>query len=473
MARTPNDVRKLARDAGVQIVDLRFVDLPGIWQHFSIPVESLTDDLFEEGIGFDGSSIRGFQQIQESDMLLVADAATAQVDPCLEVRTLSLICNVVDPLTRERYSRDPRHIAQKAESHLARSGIADVSYWGPELEFYIFDDVRFDQSPRAGYYHLDSVEGAWNTGREEQPNLGYKLRYKEGYFPVPPADTLQDLRSEIILKLKDVGVPVEVHHHEVGTAGQGEIDMRYAALTEMADHVMHYKYVIKNVCRSHGKTATFMPKPIFGDNGSGMHVHQSLWKGDRNVFWDEQGYAQISQTAKYYIGGLLKHAPALLALCAPTTNSYRRLVPGYEAPVNLVYSQRNRSAAVRIPMYSKSAGSKRLEFRCPDPAANPYLCFAALLMAGLDGIQGRIDPGEPIDRDLYELEPEEARHVRSTPGSLGEVLDALETDHQWLLAGDVFTRDVIETWIRYKREKELAPVNLRPVPYEFMLYYDA
>jgi glutamine synthetase len=473
MAKTPKDVRKLAEEAGAKIVDLRFVDLPGIWQHFSLPAKDLDDDLFGDGIGFDGSSIRGFQQIQESDMLLIPDPETAYMDPMLEIPTLSMICNVFDPVTREAYTRDPRHITQKAEAYLKSSGIADISYWGPEAEFYVFDDVRFDQNASCGYYYIDSSEGAWNTGRQESAgNLGYKLRHKEGYFPVPPADQLQDLRSEMILKLEEVGVPVEVHHHEVGTAGQGEIDMRYGTLTKMADSLMYYKYIIKNVARKHGKTATFMPKPIFGDNGSGMHTHQSLWKGGTNLFWDEQGYGQISQTAKYYIGGLLRHASALLAICAPTTNSYRRLVPGYEAPVNLVFSQRNRSAAVRIPIYSKSPKSKRVEFRCPDPSTNPYLCFAAQLMAGLDGIQNKIDPGQPIDKDLYDLEPEEAEKVKSTPGSLGEVLDALEADHAWLLRGDVFTPDVIETWIAYKRERELAPINLRPVPYEFFLYFD-
>jgi len=473
MPRTPKDVRKLAQDAGAKIVDLRFVDLPGVWQHFSLPAKDLSDDLFQDGIGFDGSSIRGFQQIQESDMLLIADPETAYMDPVLEVPTLSMICNVFDPITREAYTRDPRHIAQKAEAYLRSTGIADVSYWGPEAEFYIFDDVRFDQNASCGYYYIDSVEGAWNTGRQENGgNLGYKLRHKEGYFPCPPADQLQDLRSKIILKLEEVGVPVEVHHHEVGTAGQGEIDMRFGTLTKMADSLMYYKYIIRNVAKQHGKSATFMPKPIFGDNGSGMHTHQSLWKSETPLFWDEKGYGQISETAKYYIGGLLRHASALLAICAPTTNSYRRLVPGYEAPVNLVYSQRNRSAAVRIPIYSKSPKSKRVEFRCPDPSTNPYLCFAAQLMAGLDGIQNKIDPGEPIDKDLYDLEPEEAERVRSTPGSLGEVLDTLERDHAWLLKGDVFTPDVIETWISYKRERELAPINLRPVPYEFFLYYD-
>ena len=472
MPETPAEVQKLAKEKGIKIVDLKFVDLPGVWQHFSLPVEDLNDDLFGEGIGFDGSSIRGFQLIHESDMLLVADPQTAYVDPILEVPTLSLTCNVLDPVTRKRYTRDPRYIAQKAESYLKSTGIAEISYWGPELEFYIFDDVRFDQTAHSGYYYIDSNEGVWNSGREENPNLGYKLRHKEGYFPVPPGDTLQDIRSEIVLKLKEVGVWGEVHHHEVGTAGQGEIDMRFDSLTKMGDNVMFYKYVIRNISKKHGKTATFMPKPIFGDNGSGMHTHQSLWKGGTNLFWDEKGYGQISQLAKYYIGGLLKHASALLGICAPTTNSYRRLVPGFEAPVNLVYSQRNRSAAVRIPLYSKSPKSKRIEFRCPDPATNPYLCFAAQLMAGLDGVRNKIDPGEPIDKDLYELEAEEAAMVKSTPGSLAEVLDALEKDHHWLLEGDVFTPDVIETWLTYKRERELAPVNLRPVPYEFFLYYD-
>ncbi len=472
MPKTPDQVKQQAMQAGVKIVDLKFVDLPGVWQHFSIPVEDLSHDLFDEGIGFDGSSIRGFQLIHESDMLLVADPDTAYVDPVLEIPTLTLICNVLDPVTRRRYSRDPRYIAQKAETYLKSTGIADLSYWGPELEFYIFDDVRYDQNAQSGYYFIDSSEGVWNTGREEKPNLGYKLRHKEGYFPVPPADQFQDLRSEIILKLREVGVPVEVHHHEVGTAGQAEMDMKYTTLTKMADNVMFYKYVIRNVAKKRNKTVTFMPKPIFGDNGSGMHTHQSLWKGETNLFWDEKGYAQISQPAKYYIGGLLRHASALLGLCAPTTNSYRRLVPGFEAPVNLVYSQRNRSAAVRIPVYSRSPKSKRIEFRCPDPACNPYLCFAAQLMAGLDGIQNRIDPGEAIDKDLYELEPKEAAKVKSTPGSLAEVLNALEEDHAWLLKGDVFTPDVIETWITYKRQRELAPVNLRPVPYEFFLYFD-
>jgi glutamine synthetase len=472
MAKTPNDVINLAKKAGVKIVDLRFIDLPGVWQHFSIPVEDLGPEIFEDGIGFDGSSIRGYQMIHESDMLLIADPETAYVDPILEIPTLDMICNVFDPVTREPYSRDPRYIAQKAERFLSGTGIADISYWGPELEFYVFDDVRYDQNAQCGYYFIDSVEGVWNTGRAENPNLGYKIRHKEGYFPVPPADSFQDFRSEVILKMKEVGVPIEVHHHEVGTAGQAEIDMRFAPMTKMADNVMYYKYIIRNVAKKHGKTATFMPKPMFGDNGSGMHCHQSLWKSETNLFYDESGYAMLSKMGQYYIGGLLKHAPALLGFCAPTTNSYRRLVPGYEAPVNLAYSQRNRSAAVRIPVYSKSPKSKRIEFRCPDPSTNPYLCFAAQLMAGLDGIQNKIEPGEPLEKDLYDLPPEEAKAVKSTPGSLGEVLNALEQDHDFLLKGDVFTPDVIETWIKYKREKELAQVNLRPTPYEFFLYFD-
>jgi glutamine synthetase len=472
MANNPKEVFELAKKSGIKIVDLRFIDLPGVWQHFSIPVEDLTMELFEDGLGFDGSSIRGFKDIHESDMLLIADPETAYVDPILEITTLDLICNVFDPVTREPYSRDPRYIAQKAERFLRGTGIGDISYWGPELEFYIFDDVRYDQNAHSGYYFIDSAEAVWNTGRIENPNLGYKIRHKEGYFPVPPADVYQDFRSEIILKMKEVGVPIEVHHHEVGTAGQAEIDMRFAPMTKMADNVMYYKYIIRNTAKKHGKTVTFMPKPLFGDNGSGMHCHQSIWKGDANLFYDESGYAMLSKMGQYYIGGLLKHAASLLGFCAPTTNSYRRLVPGYEAPVNLAYSQRNRSAAVRIPVYSKSPKSKRIEFRCPDPSSNPYLCFAAQLMAGLDGIQNKIEPGEPLEKDLYDLPPEEAKSIKSTPGSLAEVLDALEQDHDFLLKGDVFTPDVIETWIKYKREKELTQVNLRPTPYEFFLYFD-
>jgi glutamine synthetase len=472
VAATPTDVLALIKDAGIKVVDYRFVDLPGVWQHFSVPADEVTESVFEDGIGFDGSSIRGFQQIQESDMLLMPDPDTAFVDPFTKEPTLNIICNVEDPITRETYSRDPRFIARKAENYLKSTGIADTAYFGPEAEFYILDDIRFDQTTHSGYYFLDSCEGIWNSGREENPNLGNKIRYKEGYFPVPPMDQFQDLRSEMILTLKAMGVECEVHHHEVGTAGQSEIDMRFDSLLRIADKLMKYKYGIKNVARRNGKTVTFMPKPIFQDNGSGMHVHQSLWKDEKNLFWSERGYGGLSDLAIYYIGGLIRHAPSVLAFAAPTTNSYRRLVPGYEAPINLIYSQRNRSACVRIPMYSTNPKAKRIEFRPPDPSCNPYLCFAALLMAGLDGIQNRIMPPEPIDKDLYDLEPEEKRKVRSTPGSLGEVLDALEEDNAYLLKGGVFTPDVIETWIKYKRERELEQVALRPHPYEFYLYYD-
>ncbi len=469
---SPKEAIQFCKAEKLQIVDLKFVDMPGTWQHFSIPASELAEDLFTDGIGFDGSSIRGFQAIHESDMLLVADATTAVVDPACSIPSLSLVCNVVDPVTRRPYTRDPRHIAQKAENYLKQTGIAATSYFGPEAEFFIFDDVRFDQNQHYGYYFIDSDEGIWNSGRENngKPNLGYRTRNKEGYFPVAPADTLQDIRSEIILRLIAAGVPVEVHHHEVATAGQSEIDMRFDSLTKMADSLMMYKYIVKNVARAHNKTATFMPKPLFGDNGSGMHTHQSLWKGETNLFFDAKGYAYLSQTALWYIGGLLTHSPALLGLCAPTTNSYRRLVPGFEAPVNLVYSQRNRSAAVRIPLYSTNPKTKRVEYRPPDGTANPYLAFAAMLMAGLDGIQNKIDPGKPMDIDLYESE--EGKHVKQVPGSLDLTLKALEEDHEFLLKGDVFTKDVIETWIEIKRKKDVDPVRLRPHPYEFFLYYD-
>jgi glutamine synthetase len=473
MALTPRDVVKLVKDNDVKMIDFRFIDLPGIWQHYSIPAHRLNESLFEEGLGFDGSSIRGFAEIQESDMLVFPDPATAFVDPLLEVPTLALICNIKDPLTLEPFSRDPRYIAQKAEKYLISTGLGDISYWGPEAEFYIFNDIRFDQGTNFGFYHIDSREGIWNSGKNDSPNLGYRPRHKEGYFPVPPMDTFQDLRSNIMLTMAKVGIEGEVHHHEVATAGQAEIDMKYDSLVYMADKLMKFKYVVKNVCYQAGFTATFMPKPLFQDNGSGMHVHQSIWKKDTNTFYDERGYAGLSQAARYYIGGLLKHAPALLAFAAPSTNSYKRLVPGYEAPVNLVYSQRNRSAAVRIPMYSKSPGAKRLEFRCPDPSCNPYLTFAALLMAGLDGIQNKIDPGDPIDKNLYDLPPEERGNIKSTPSSLTEVLDALQKDHGFLLKGDVFTPDVLDTWIQYKTIHEVDAVRLRPHPYEFFLYYDA
>ncbi|OGL59222.1 MAG: type I glutamate--ammonia ligase [Candidatus Tectomicrobia bacterium RIFCSPLOWO2_12_FULL_69_37] len=470
--KTPADVLKLAKDSGAKMVDYRFCDMPGMWQHFSSLIHTLEEDTFKEGVGFDGSSIRGFQAIQESDMLLMPDPKTAFVDPFLEVPTLILLCDVKDPVTLQLYTRDPRHIAIKAERYLKSTGIGDVAYFGPEAEFFVFDSVRYNQAENHAFYEVDSVEAAWNTGSEEGKNLGYKVRYKEGYFPVPPSDTLQDIRSEMAMLMEDMGVEIEVHHHEVATAGQCEIDMKFDSLVVMADKLIKYKYVVKNVARRHGKTATFMPKPIFKDNGSGMHVHQSIWKGGKNVFFRAGSYGDLSQTALYYIGGLLHHAPALLALTNPTTNSYRRLVPGYEAPINLIYSCRNRSACVRIPMYSHSEKSKRVELRCPDASCNPYLAFAAMLMAGLDGVQNKILPPSPIDKNLYDLEPEEKAKVQQTPGSLDAVLDLLEKDHDWLLKGDVFTKDLIETWIAYKREMEVDAVRLRPHPHEFALYYD-
>ena len=471
-ATSPKAVIENARELGVKMVDFKFIDLPGLWQHFSIPVGQLTEDLFSEGIGFDGSSIRGFQKINESDMLLLPDPSTAIKDPALSVPTLSIICDVVEPGSLRAYSRDPRNVAKKAEQYLRDSGIATTAYFGPEVEFYIFNDLRFDQTANSGYYYIDSDEGIWNSGKPSNgtANLAYRPRHKEGYFPVPPTDKLQDLRSEIVLAMEEAGIEIEVHHHEVGTAGQTEIDMRFKTLVKMADQVLLYKYIAKNVCHKHGYVATFMPKPLFGDNGSGMHTHQSLWNDDEPLFFDKGGYALLSDMARHYIGGLLEHAPTILAFAAPTTNSYRRLVPGYEAPINLVYSQRNRSACIRIPTYSDSPKARRLEFRAPDPSCNPYLAFSAMLMAGLDGVKRKIEPPEPVDVDLYELE--DAGHIRSTPGSLGEVLAALEEDHQFLLEGGVFTEDVIETWISYKRERELEPVALRPHPYEFFLYSD-
>ena len=473
MTDSPGDVLNLIRDNEVQIVDLRFADLPGLMQHFSVPAHELTEEGFEEGFGFDGSSIRGFQEIQESDMILVPDPGTAVLDPFRTHPTLILNCFVKDPITGESYSRDPRHVAAKAERYLEGSGIAQLSYWGPEAEFYIFDSVRFDQNQHSSYYYVDAVEGAWNSGAEEGGrNLGYKPRYKEGYFPVPPTDHYQDLRSEMALALEAAGIPVEVQHHEVGTAGQAEIDIRFGTLLETADRLMLFKYIIKNTALKHGKTVTFMPKPIFQDNGSGMHTHQSLWTDGVPLFYDEAGYAGLSDLGRWYIGGLLTHAPALTAFTNPTTNSYRRLVPGYEAPVNLVYSQRNRSAAARIPLYSRSPKAKRVEFRVPDPSCNPYLAFSAMLMAGLDGVRNKIEPAGPLDKDLYELPPEELAEVPQVPGSLDEALAALEADHEFLLEGDVFTQDVIDTWLAYKREREVDAVRLRPHPWEFHLYYD-
>jgi glutamine synthetase len=474
--RSASEVAGLIREHGIQIVDLRFTDLPGLWQHFSIGLPEVHEGLFEEGIGFDGSSIRGFQEIHESDMLLQPDPSTAFIDTMCETPTLALICNVIDPILKAPYSRDPRHVARKAEQHLRTSGVAQTCYFGPELEFFIFDSIRFEQNTHCGYYYVDSVEGAWNSGRDEGAfgggNLGYKPRYKEGYFPVPPHDTLQDIRSQIVLALMNAGVQVEVHHHEVSTAGQNEIDMRFAPLVRMADNVMLYKYFVKNIARRHGKVATFMPKPLFADNASGMHCHQSLWSEKSNLFYDAKGWAQTSQLCRWYIGGLLKHAHALMAFCAPSTNSYRRLVPGYEAPVNLAMSQRNRSAAARIPMYSDSPAARRVEFRCPDPSANAYLAFAAMLMAGLDGVATHADPGAPLDKNIYELPPEEARRIAKVPGSLEESLRALEGDREFLVQGGVFTADVIDTWLDYKWKHEVDPVRLRPHPWEFELYFD-
>ena len=461
----------MCRERSVKAVDMRFMDFPGLWQHFTIPVDKLEEEVFEDGLGFDGSSIRGWQAINESDMLLVPQPETAFIDPFTELATLCMICNIQDPITREDYSRDPRNVARKAVNYLRSTGVADHCYIGPEAEFFIFDDIRFDQTPNSGWYFIDSKEGEWNRGTDEGPNLGHKLRHKEGYFPVPPADSLMNIRNEMMQTMIDCGLEVEAQHHEVATAGQSEIDLRYADLVEMADDMCLFKYIIKNVAYKHGKTATFLPKPIFGDNGSGMHTHISLWKGEQPLFAGG-GYAGLSDEAIHAIGGILAHAPALLAFTNPTTNSYKRLVPGYEAPVNLAYSQRNRSAACRIPMYSPSPKAKRIEFRCPDPSSNPYLAFSALMMAALDGIQNKIHPGEPLDKDIYDMEPEELAKVPTTPGSLGQSLEALARDHEFLLRGDVFTQDVINTWISYKQKNEVEALALRPHPYEFCLYYD-
>jgi glutamine synthetase len=468
----PADVIKLVKDKGLQFVDLKFIDFLGIWQHFTIPVGELSEDIFEEGLGFDGSSIRGWLPINASDMLVVPEASTAVVDPFMQHPTLSLICDIQDPITREAYNRDPRTIAKRAEAFLKSTGIGDVAYFGPEAEFFIFDNVQYENTQYNAFYSVDSEEGSWNSGRDEAgQNLGGKIPFKGGYFPVAPQDTQQDIRSEMSRVMEECGVKVERQHHEVATAGQAEIDIRFDSLVRMADKLMWFKYIVKNVARKYGKTATFMPKPLFGDNGSGMHTHQSIWKNEKPLFAGN-GYAGMSEMALHYIGGILKHGPALAALCNPTTNSYKRLVPGYEAPVNLAYSSRNRSAAIRIPMYSPSPKAKRLEFRSPDPSCNPYLAFAAQLMAGLDGIQNKIDPGEPLDKDIYGLSKSELKDVPKMPGSLEDALVALEKDHDFLLKGNVFDRDVLETWIDYKREKEIDVLRLRPHPKEFELYYD-
>jgi glutamine synthetase len=473
------DVLALAQEHGVRMVDFKFTDLPGTWQHLGLSIHSLDEEAFTEGLGFDGSSIRGFQEISESDMVLLPDPSTALVDPFHEQKTLSIVCDVIDPITREPYSRDPRYVALKAERHLRETGIADTCFMGPEAEFYVFEHVAFDQRANTGFYEVDSDEGYWNRGqgfgpsRNGSPNLGYKLRSQQGYFPAPPGDTHGDLRARMVTTLESMGLRCESHHHEVGSAGQAEINVRFDTLRKMGDLLQLQKYVVKNVAAQAGKSATFMPKPVFEENGSGMHVHISLSKGGENLMYAFDGYAQLSREALNFIGGILAHGRALMAFCAPTTNSYRRLVPGYEAPVNLVYSQRNRSAACRIPVYSASPKAKRVEFRPPDPSANPYLAFSALLMAGLDGIQNRIDPGQPVDVDLFELSEEELAQIKHVPSSLEGALDALEADHEFLLKGDVFTQDLIDTWIEYKRKEEADQVRLRPHPWEFALYYDA
>lgn len=466
----PKDVIQFAKDNDCKFVDLKFIDLPGIWQHTTIPANRLTEDMFEEGIGFDGSSVRGWQPINASDMLMTPDPTTARIDPFPAHKTLSLICKISDPITGQPYGRDPRYIAKKAENHLRSTGIADTAYMGPEAEFFVFDSVRYESSPRTGFFEIDSAEASWNSGKAG-PNLGHKIRPKEGYFPVSPNDSLVDVRADMMTVLMDSGIVVEVGHHEVASA-QCEIGIKFSTLSSTADNLMWFKYVVKNVAKRHNKSATFMPKPLFGDNGSGMHTHQSLWKDGKNLFAGD-GYAGLSDLGSWYIGGILKHAKALAALTNPTTNSYKRLVPGYEAPVNLAYSSRNRSASIRIPVAAgNSPNGRRIEVRFPDATCNPYLAFAAMMMAGLDGIQNRIDPGDPLDKDIYALSPEELKTVPKCPGSLDEALEALEKDHEFLLRGDVFTRDVIETWIDYKREREVDAVRLRPVPHEFYLYYD-
>jgi glutamine synthetase len=465
------EVLKYAKDNNAKMVDYKFLDFIGTWQHFTTPISQFEEDVFEDGLGFDGSSIRGWQPIHASDMIVIPDPETAMMDPIMEVPTLSLICNIFDPITKEPYSRDPRYIAQKAEAYLKSTGIGDEIFIGPEPEFFIFDDVRFSEGADHSFFHIDSIEGAWNSGREEGPNLGYKTKHKQGYFPVAPTDSQQDLRTEMCLVLEEVGIEVECQHHEVASAGQAEIDMKFTTLLKMGDQLKWYKYIIKNVANRWNKTVTFMPKPVIGDNGTGMHVHQSIWKDGKPLFAGD-GYGGMSEMAMHYIAGILKHAKALNAFTNPTTNSYKRLVPGFEAPINLAYSSRNRSASVRIPMYSSSPNAKRIEVRFPDPSCNGYLAFSAMMMAGLDGIQNKLDPGEPLDKDIYGLSPEELAKVPSAAGSLEEALEALKNDHEFLLKGDVFTKDVIDKWIEYKMENEVNEVRLRPTPKEFDLYFD-
>ncbi len=472
MPETPQEVLKMIQDNNIKIIDLKFIDMPGIWQHCSFYQDQIDADSFVSGVAFDGSSIRGWKAINDSDMAMVPDPKTAWIDPFFKEPTLSMICSIQEPRTGESYSRDPRSIAQKAIDYLNSTGLGDIAFFGPEAEFFVFDDVRFDQKENQGYYYVDSIEGRWNSGREEEGgNLGYKPGYKQGYFPVPPTDTLQDMRTEMLLTMADCGVPIEKHHHEVATGGQNELGFRFADLLSAADYLMTYKYVIKNVAKKYGKTVTFMPKPLFNDNGTGMHCHQSIWKGGEPLFWGD-GYANLSEMALHYIGGILKHAPALLAFTNPTTNSYKRLVPGFEAPVNLAYSQGNRSASVRIPLSGPNPKAKRLEFRCPDASSNPYLAFAAMLCAGIDGIKNKIDPGEPLDVDIYELSPEELSKIPSTPASLADALECLGKDSAFLTESGVFTQDFIDNWISYKLDNEVIPLSLRPHPYEFSMYYD-
>lgn len=472
MPSTPQEVLKKVQDENIKLIDLKFIDMPGIWQHLTVYQDQIDESSFDSGVAFDGSSIRGWKAINESDMAMVPDPNTAWIDPFMKEPTLSLICTIQEPRTGELYERCPRAIASKAIDYLKNSGIGDTAYFGPEAEFFVFEDVRFDQTENKAYYYVDSVEGRWNSGKEEEfGNLGYKPRYKEGYFPVSPTDTLQDMRSEMLLTMAECGVPIEKHHHEVATGGQCELGIKFGELITAADNLMIYKYCIKNVAKRHGKSVTFMPKPLFNDNGSGMHTHQSIWKGGQPLFFGN-GYADLSDLALWYIGGILKHAPAILAFSNPTTNSYKRLVPGFEAPVNLAYSQGNRSASVRIPLTGSNPKAKRLEFRCPDATSNPYLAFAAMLCAGIDGIKNKIAPGDPLDVDIYDLSPEELAKIPSTPGSLLDALKALEADHEFLTAGGVFTEDFITNWIEYKLDNEVNPMRLRPHPYELALYYD-
>jgi len=467
----PKEVIKMAKENNVRVVDIRYMDFPGTWQHFSVPLGELTESSFDDGFGFDGSSMRAWQEINNSDMIVIPDPETAKIDPFFEVATLAIIGNIHNPITHEAYSRDPRYIAKKTEQYLKSTGIGDTIYIGPEPEFFIFDNVKYASENNLAFYEIDSEEGAWNTGRDEMPNLGYKVRHKQGYFPLPPADKFQDMRTEMMLTLEDLGIEMECQHHEVATAGQSEIDLRFAPLLKMGDQLAWFKYVLKNVAAKHNRTVTFMPKPIYNDNGTGMHTHVSFWK-DGNPIFAGSKYAGMSDEALFAIGGIMKHCKALCAITNPTTNSYKRLVPGFEAPINLAYSSRNRSAAIRLPMYSSSPKAKRIEFRTPDPSCNGYMAFSAITMAMIDGIQNKLDPGDPMDKNIYDLPPEELKELDSAPGSLEEALDALEANHDFLLKGDVFTKDAIEYWIKYKRENEVTPVNSRPHPHEFFLYYD-